>query len=314
MKILITGAGGQLGYHLQEALPEHELFLGDVENYDITKRDVVLKQTEEFAPQLIIHAGAYTNVDGAQANKELCRAINVDGSRNVALAAKLVGAPIVAISTDYVFAGNGNSPYSEKDEPNPVSYYGQTKLDGETAIKEITDQYFICRTAWLYGGPQPDADTNFSSSKIKNFVYTMLRVGRERAEVEVVSDQVGSPTYAKDLAQTIKKLSATGLYGTYHITNRGQTDWANFAQAIFNLAQYKTKVLPIRTKEWEQKNPAATKRPAYSVLGHNALLEAGLTDLRDWQEALTDFLGEYSLNSFQDKFGAVPHEPSARTG
>lgn len=326
MKILITGAKGQLGYHLQQTFAEDELYLGDTDNYDITNRDIVMRETENFKPNLIIHGAAYTNVDGAEANKELCRSINVDGSRNVAEATKAVGAKILAISTDYVFAGDKGSPYTETDRPNPLSFYGQTKYEGEQAIQQTIDRYFICRTSWLYGGPKPAPQSHFeandqprnpdsrvarhfgihywrtaendiieiSSAPFKNFVYTMLKVGKDKAEVEVVSDQKGAPTYAKDFADTIKQLVTTDKYGIYHATNSGVTNWADFAQEIFRLAHYDIKVKGITSEVWASKNPQATKRPAYSVLAHQALLAAGLPELRSWQEAVREFLSEFS--------------------
>lgn len=297
MKILITGANGQLGYHLKQTFADHQLYLGDTSNYDITQRDLVLRETEEFKPDVIIHGAAYTNVDGAETNRELCRQINVDGSRNVAEAAAAVGATIVAISTDYVFAGDKGSPYLETDQPQPVSFYGQTKLEGEQAVQAATDQFFICRTSWLYGGPKPTSDLDLAATGIKNFVYTMLRVGKEKDEVAVVGDQLGAPTYAHDLAEFLKALIVTDRYGIYHATNSSVTNWAEFAAKIFELARYKTAVKPITSAEWEAINPASTKRPAYSVLGHEAIKQAGLPDLRPWDAALADFMSDWDRSS-----------------
>lgn len=296
MKILITGAAGQLGYELQAVFAEHQLFLGDTDNFDITNAETVMAKTKEFNPDLIIHAAAYTNVDGAEANQTLCKAINVEGSANVAAAAEAVGAKLVAISTDYVFDGQQSKPYGETDKPNPASFYGQTKLEGEQAVTAGCTRAFICRTAWLYGGPKPSQSTDFNQLPYKNFVYTMLKVGRDREQLEVVGDQVGAPTYAKDLALAIKQLVKTDRYGIYHLTNSGQTNWADFAETIFQLAGYQTKVKSISSQQWQTNNPAATKRPAYSVLGHHALLEAGLTPPRSWQEAIADFLSEISTS------------------
>lgn len=308
MKILITGAKGQLGYHLQKVLDSHELFLGDTDNYDITKPEIVMAQTARFQPEVIIHAAAYTNVDGAETQKELCRAINVDGSRNVAEAAKSVNAKIVAISTDYVFAGDKDSPYLESDPPNPISYYGQTKLKGEEAVRSTTNQYYICRTAWLYGGPKPirqnrlegedrprDLDyfnIDADNPPFKNFVYTMLKIGRGKDRIRVVQDQIGSPTYAADLAETISQLIKTNNFGTYHITNGGHTNWADFAREIFRLAKYSTTVSDLTSEQWAKKNRESTKRPAYSVLANKKIREIGLPPLRDWHGAIGDFLSE----------------------
>ncbi len=295
MKILITGAKGQLGYHLQQVFADDELFLGDIDNYDITKPEIILPATEQFKPDLIIHGAAYTNVDGAEANKELCYAINVTGSENVAKAAQAVGAKVLAISTDYVFAGDKGTPYLETDSPNPISYYGKTKYEGEMALLEIVKESYICRTSWLYGGPKPTPTTDFANTgAIKNFVYTMLRVGKDKHQLEVVGDQQGGPTYAEDLALKVKEIITTDRYGIYHTTNSGITNWAAFAQTIFDLAGYNTKVKPISSQEYADKNPQSTRRPSYSVLGHQGLKEAGLADLRSWQEAISHFMAEFS--------------------
>lgn len=292
MKILITGANGQLGYHLQKTFTDHELYLGDTANYDITNAELVMRETLQFKPEVILHGAAYTNVDGAESNQALCRAINVDGSRNVARAAAAVGAKIVAISTDYVFPGDSQVPYKETDQPKPLSFYGQTKYEGELAVMAETDQYFICRTSWLYGGPKPTPNTDYAAT-FKNFVYTMLRVGATKSEVSVVGDQLGAPTYAHDLAATIAALIETDKYGIYHTTNSGVTNWADFAATIFRLASYKTTVKHISSQEWATQNPTATKRPSYSVLAHTALLERGFPDLRPWDEAISDFMADY---------------------
>lgn len=293
MKILITGADGQLGYHLKQVFADHELFLGDVANFDITNRDVVMRETTAFQPEVIIHAAAYTNVDKAEVDQELCRRINIDGTRNVAEAAKAVDAKLVAISTDYVFAGNKGEPYLESDPPAPLSFYGHTKYEAEKAVAMTAPKHFICRTSWLYGGPKPTKDMDFTQPGLpKNFVLTMLRVGRTQPTVEVVSDQVGGPTYAQDLAEYLKRLIESEEYGVYHLTNAGVTNWAAFAQEIFATAQYPTSVTPISSEAWSEKYPQSTDRPKYSVLGHQRLLDLGWPDLRSWQDALHDYLSE----------------------
>lgn len=293
MKILITGANGQLGYHLQQVLAKHELFLGDSHNFDITNQRLVNEQTMQFKPEIVIHAAAYTNVDGAEVNRELCQAVNVDGSRFVAEAANAVGAKIIAISTDYVFAGDQQTPYQETDQANPISFYGQTKYDGEQAVIKANSRHFICRTSWLYGGPKPKSADELKNSSIKNFVYTMLKIGQNHPTVEVVSDQIGAPTYAQDLAKTIEGLMATDRFGIFHLTNSGQTTWADFATTIFKLAKYKTVVKPIQSEQWELAHPTSTKRPRYSVLGHQALNLAGQPIMRSWEVAIADFMSEF---------------------
>ena len=295
MKVLITGANGQLGYHLKEVFADHELYLGDVDNFDITNRDLTLRETEAFKPDLIVHGAAFTNVDAAETSKELAFSINVTGSKHIAEAARLVDAKLVAISTDYVFAGDKGLPYLETDKPNPKSHYGQTKYEGELAVREVTPKHFICRTAWLYGGPQPDSGIDFSTYPFKNFVLTMLRLGRERDTIEVVADQVGGPTYAKDLAEYVRRIAETEQYGIYHVTNSGVTNWADFTREIFRLAGYRTSVTDLTSTQYAAKFPQAAKRPSYSVLGHTALQAANLPKPRAWQQALADFMASYQV-------------------
>lgn len=294
MKILITGARGQLGYHLQKVFADHELYLGDSQNLDITQEGVVNREVENFRPDVIIHAAAYTNVDQAETDRDRCWQVNVTGTRHIAQAARAVDAKLVAISTDYVFPGDKGTPYLENDTPGPLSYYGQTKLEAEKLVAQLAPKHFICRTSWLYGGPKPTSTTDYTAQGMpKNFVYTMLRVGKNREQVEVVNDQMGSPTYAQDVAYYTKRLIETMQYGVYHLTNSGETTWADFASEIFRLAGYTTKVNGISSADWAAKNPQATQRPAYSVLTHQHLVDIGLPDLRSWQEALADFLADY---------------------
>jgi dTDP-4-dehydrorhamnose reductase len=291
MNVLITGAQGQLGYHLKQAFDTDNLFLGDTANFDVTNRETVLKQTQQFRPDLIIHAAAYTNVDGAETNREVCRAVNVEGTKHVAEAARAVEAKLIHISTDYVFSGDKSSPYLETDQPGPISYYGKTKYEAEQVVVTTAPKHFICRTAWLYGGPKPTPDFDFTQPGLpKNFIYTMLRLGKEKSEIAVVNDQIGAPTYAADIAQTLKLLADTMQYGIYHLTNSGQTSWAGVAKAIFQQSRYNTTVKEVTSAQWATINPQATHRPANSVLAHQHLLDLGLPDLRSWQTALTDFL------------------------
>jgi dTDP-4-dehydrorhamnose reductase len=293
MKILITGADGQLGYHLKQVFADHELYLGDVHNFDITNQEVVLRETTQFQPDVIIHAAAYTNVDKAEADKDLCWKINVDGTRNVAQAAKQVNATLIAISTDYVFSGDKGEPYLESDPPAPLSYYGHTKYEAEKIVATTAPKHFICRTSWLYGGPKPTKTFDFSAPGLpKNFVYTMLRVGKNQSAMDIVSDQVGGPTYAQDLAEYVKRLIESQEYGVYHLTNAGVTNWAEFATSIFTIASYPTVVNHVTSEDWAAKNPQATVRPKYSVLGHSRILDLGWPDLRSWQDALADYLSE----------------------
>lgn len=293
MKILITGADGQLGHHLKQVFADHELYLGDVHNFDITNRDIVVRETNNFRPDVIIHAAAYTNVDKAEVDKDLCWQINVAGTRHVAEAAKMVDAKLLAISTDYVFAGDSTTPYTENDSPGPLSYYGHTKYEAEKLVATMAPKHFICRTSWLYGGPKPTKTTDFTQPGLaKNFVNTMLKIGKDTAEVEVVGDQVGGPTYAQDVAEHLKLLMGTLQYGVYHLTNSGVTNWAVFAEETFKIAGYETNVKPITSTEYAEKYPQATQRPKYSVLAHDHIVAVGLPDLRPWQEALAEYLSE----------------------
>lgn len=294
MKILVTGANGQLGYHIQQVFADHKLYLGTSSNFDITDRSTVMSQTTKFQPEVIIHCAAYTDVDRAEADRDQARTVNVDGSRYVAEAVKAIGATLVAISTDYVFAGDKSSPYAETDPTGPKSYYGQTKLAGEQTIQQILSNYYICRTGWLYGGAKPTPNPNFSQTLHKNFVSSMLEAGRHGATVEVVDDQIGAPTYAADLAETIKTLLSSGKYGVYHVSNHGQTNWAEFAGYIFTKSRYSTTVKHIKTADWVKSHPDSARRPAYSILGHQALKQAGIPELRSWQKAIDDFLSNYA--------------------
>ncbi len=276
MKIFITGSKGQLGTELQKVLKHHQLFLGDVENCDITKPDMVFSRVYKFRPEVIIHAAAYTDVDGAETHQDLAYRVNALGTRNVVVATELVGAKIVYISTDYVFDGKKGKPYLEFDKPNPLSVYGKSKLAGEYAVQHLTKKYFIARSAWLYG------------ENGKNFVKTILELAKKEKELKVVRDQIGSPTWAYNLAEAIGKLIESDLYGVYHITNSGQASWYDFACEILKLKEIKVKVNPVRTKEF----PRSAPRPPYSVLDNFNLKEMGIFKMPNWRKALKDFLNK----------------------
>lgn len=282
MKILITGANGQLGYELQQVFANHQLILTDIDSLDITNRETVKLSVSNNRPQVIIHAAAYTAVDGLQNNRDIAFVVNRDGSRNIAQAAKLAGARLVAISTDYVFDGTKTRPYKETDKPRPPNVYGQSKLAGEEAIIKAYPQAIIVRTAWLYGG----------TGGHKNFVRTILRKAKVGEPLKVVDDQVGSPTYARHLAQAIKQIIDQNLpAGIYHAVNSGQASWFEFAKEIVKLAKIKTDLpaqaglQPIKTSQLNL--PA--KRPVYSVLSTKKLASYGIT-LPSWQKALKEFL------------------------
>jgi dTDP-4-dehydrorhamnose reductase len=246
--LLITGAGGQLGASLQEVFPEADAR---------TRAELDVTQSLSLDAELVLHAAAWTDVDGAEADPEGARRVNVDGTRNVAA----LGAPVVYYSTDYVFDGTKRKPYVESDEPNPLSVYGRTKLEGE---REVRDGWIV-RSSWLYGW------------KGRNFVKTMLELGRARDEVSVVADQVGSPTYVSHLAGATRELLALPQ-GTWHLAAEGECSWAEFARAIFEEAGLETKVREITTEELGRPAP----RPAYSVLRS----EKGAPRLPHWREGL----------------------------
>jgi len=272
MKTLIIGAKGMLGTAMQEVFPEATTW--DVEDIDITQEQATYGKITEFAPELVINTAAYTDVDGAEEEEQrLAFAVNEVGVRNIAQAARDVNATVVHFSTDYVFPGDKEAGYAEDDTPGPpVNVYGETKLAGERELDASGARYFLLRTAWLYG---PNG---------KNFVETMLRLGAERDELNVIDDQHGSPTYTHDLAQLTKEL-VTGQYepGVYHAVNSGDTTWCQFARSIFELANLEVQVNAITTAEY----PLPAKRPQWSIL-QNTKGPA----MRTWQEALADYIAK----------------------
>lgn len=279
MKILITGAAGMLGVDLQQALgDEHELTLTDIVGglkfLDITDADQVLAVVSSSRPDLVIHAAAYTDVDGSEQNQDRAFRINASGTRHVAAACEVTGGAIVYISTDFVFDGEKGEPYAEDDPPKPINYYGMSKLMGEEHVRATCERHFIVRTSWLYG------------EHGRNFPLSILNVAKSNKELRVVSDQIGSPTFTADLALAIRDLVGSP-YGTYHITNKGSCSWYEFAKKTLSLAGINdVEVEPIKSEDW----PSPTRRPKYSVLGHFALERLGKDNLRSWEEALEDFI------------------------
>lgn len=280
MKILITGANGMLGTDLRLALENEELILTDVvesENVDIldiTDKDATLEYIKKVKPDIVLNSAAYTDVDGCETNQEIAFKINVDGVKNLALGCKAIDIPLVHLSTDYVFNGDNDKPWTEEDEPNPISVYGETKIESEKAIQETTDKFFIVRTAWLYG------------INGKCFPRTMLELAENHDEISVVNDQVGAPTFTKDLAAAISKLIKTDYYGIYHLTNSGSCSWYEFTKLIFELANVDVAVKPVTTAEF--KSPAP--RPKYSVMANNNWKNKGFEPLRDYKEAIAEYL------------------------
>lgn len=284
-KILVTGCNGQLGRAIRKEYADSNVeFIntdvteGDgVKALDITDVNAVLKMVEETKPDVIINCAAHTNVDACETQWDLAYKINTIGPRNLSIAASKAGAKMIHVSTDYVFEGNGTRPYTEFDEPNPVSAYGKTKLEGENFVKAFADKYFILRTAWLYG-------------EGKNFVKTMLRLAETHDEVSVVSDQLGSPTSAVELAKMIHHLEPTENYGVFHATCEGDTNWAEFAEAIFKRAGKNTKVNHVTSEQYAKMNPASANRPAYSILDNYMLRLTSDFRMADWQDALDVYM------------------------
>ena len=281
MKILITGANGMLAKSVRKRLEKgNELICTDVADLDITDSEAVSKFVKEIKPEYIINCAAFTAVDKAETAGEIVEKINADGPKNLAIAAKENDATLVHISTDYVFGGDldVSKDYSEDDEKSPVTAYGITKLHGEEYIKQITDKYYIFRTAWLYG------DGN-------NFVRTMIKLGESKEEISVVNDQHGSPTYAEDLANFIAEAIEKKIpYGIYHTTNEGYITWYDFTKAIFKNTGISCKVNPVSTEKYiEMMNIVQAKRPKNSQLSKEKLKAQGIK-VPEWEEALKRYL------------------------
>ena len=276
MKVLITGANGQLGFDVSKRLTSLGIVHKgiDIADCDLTNREQTIAVLTAYAPDCVVHCAAYTAVDKAESNREVCFAVNVEGTRNVALACKRLEAKMIYISTDYVFPGEGDMPYEVDDAKGPLSVYGETKYQGELAVQELIDQYYIVRISWAFG------------LNGNNFVKTMLRLGKEKSEVNVVCDQIGSPTYTEDLAALLCDMLQTEKYGVYHATNEGYCSWYEFAKRIMELAQLPCKVYPVTSAGY----PVAAKRPLNSRLSKRALIEAGFMPLPAWQDALERFI------------------------
>lgn len=279
MKILITGANGMLAKAVRERFKEQELILTDVvgttEKLNITNLADVEDFVSHVNPDVIINCAAYTAVDKAEEEENLARKINADGPKNLAIVSKQHNCILVHISTDYVFGGDLSLDeiYKEDDVKAPVTAYGRTKLDGEKAIAQNTDNFYIFRTAWLYGDG-------------KNFVRTMLKFGKQKDDVKVVFDQHGSPTYTEDLADIIYQALEKNIpYGIYHTTNLGFTTWYDFTKKIYDLVGISCKVSPVTSEEFA----SIAKRPANSMLSKEKILDAGIS-VPSWEDALERYL------------------------
>jgi dTDP-4-dehydrorhamnose reductase len=280
MRILVMGHKGMLGSDLMEVLGrDHEVNGVDIGEFDITSAPDCVRVVEEFKPDVIVNAAAYTDVDGCETNRDACFAVNAEGVRNVASACKASNAKIVHYSTDYVFDGTKGEPYLEDDPCRPINAYGESKHKGEQHLIRTAENHVLIRTAWLYG------------RQGKNFVKAILAKAKDEGALRVVDDQLGSPTYSLDLAQATKLLIESDCRGIYHVTNRGVCSWYQFAQRILEYAQLSgVTVEPIRSQELNRK----AKRPAYSVLSNRKFMEATQRAMRPWQVALNDYLAGQS--------------------
>ena len=278
MRVLVTGVKGQLGHDVMNELEKrgYEGIGVDVEEMDITDRETVERVMREVHPDKVVHCAAWTSVDDAEDKVELCRKINAYGTENIARMCKELSAPMIYLSTDYVFDGEGTRPWEPDDERHPLNVYGQTKYEGELAVEKYLDAYFIVRIAWVFG------------VNGKNFIKTMLRLSETHDTITVVDDQVGSPTYTYDLARLLVDMLETEKYGRYHATNEGLCSWYEFAKEIFRQAGREVKVIPVSSEEY----PAKAKRPHNSRMNKDKLREMGFAPLPAWEDALSRYLKE----------------------
>ena len=280
MKVLITGVKGQLGFDMVKECQSRgiETVGVDIEEMDITDAESVRRVISEAKVEAVVHCAAWTAVDAAEEKTQACRKVNADGTRNIAEVCRDLDLKMIYISTDYVFDGEGERPWEPDDERNPLNVYGQTKYEGELAVQENLKKYFIVRISWVFG------------LNGKNFIKTMLRLGRERGAVSVVNDQFGSPTYTKDLSVLLTDMleSGDGHYGIYHATNEGICSWYEFTKEIFAQAGIEASVTPVPSEQF----PTPAKRPHNSRMSKEKLVQNGFSRLPTWQDALKRYLVE----------------------
>lgn len=279
MKVLVTGIGGQLGYDVMRELKKRGLEVVGTgrEEMDITDAAQVREVLRACAPDAVIHCSAYTAVDRAEDEKELAYRVNVEGTKNIAEVCAELDCVMMYISTDFVFSGEGERPWEPEDEAGPLSVYGRSKYEGEKEVKSRLDKCFIVRISWTFG------------INGNNFVKTMLRIGKENGAVRVVDDQVGSPTYTRDLAVLLADMIQSGQYGEYHASNEGFCSWYEFAKEIFQEAGMdEVQVTPISSDEF----PAKAKRPFNSRMSKEKLVKKGFNRLPPWQDALNRYMQE----------------------
>ncbi|MCI9073740.1 MAG: dTDP-4-dehydrorhamnose reductase [Lachnospiraceae bacterium] len=276
MRVFVTGVRGQLGHDVVKELEKRgiEAVGVDIQEMDITDEASVSRVIRGESPDAVIHCAAYTAVDAAEENEDLCRRVNADGPRYIAKVCRDLDIKMIYISTDYVFSGQGEKPWEPEDEKAPQSVYGRTKYEGELAVQELLEKYFIVRIAWVFG------------VNGRNFVKTMLKLSENHDVITVVNDQFGSPTYTYDLARLLVDMVLTDKYGVYHATNEGICSWYDFARAIFEEAGISMTVKPVSTAEYGAK----ASRPANSRMSKDKLEENGFERLPDWRDALKRYL------------------------
>lgn len=276
MRILVTGVKGQLGYDVMNELAKrgHTGIGVDVEEMDITDAEKVEQVIKESEVEAVIHCAAYTAVDAAEDNAELCHKINAEGTENIAKVCKELDLKMIYISTDYVFNGEGTRPWEPDDEREPLNVYGQAKYEGELAVEKYLEKYYIVRIAWVFG------------VNGKNFIKTMLNLSETHDELSVVNDQIGSPTYTYDLAKLLVDMVETDKYGRYHATNEGLCTWYEFATEIFRQAGKEITVHPVTSEQF----PSKAKRPHNSRMSKDKLEANGFDRLPTWQDALNRYL------------------------
>lgn len=281
MRILVTGYGGQLGYDVVQVgtgIGFNMIGVGR-EQLDITEEQSVNDYVNQIRPDAIIHCAAYTGVDKAESDREACQNTNVVGTEYLVKAAKQNDAKFMYISTDYVFDGEGTGPFKESDPPNPITYYGLTKYEGELAVQRGLEEWFIVRISWVFG------------RNGHNFINTILRLAETRDQLNIVCDQTGSPTYTLDLARLLIEMIQTNKFGIYHASNEGYCSWAEFAEEIIRLTGKDVKINRIATEEY----PTPAVRPKNSRMSKQKLADNGFRRLPDWQDALERYLQEVKL-------------------
>ena len=279
LKVLVTGAKGMLGHDVMAELRKrgHDGVGVDIEEMDILQAEAVRQTLLDVRPDAVVHCAAYTAVDAAEDHPQLCRQVNADGTANIARVCGENGIKMLYLSTDYVFDGGGTRPW-EADDPivKPLNVYGQSKYGGEQAVKAYVEKYYIVRTSWVFGVHG------------KNFVSTMLRLGREGRPISVVDDQIGSPTYTVDLARLLIDMAKTDRYGVYHATNEGFCSWYDFTREIFTMAGINVDLRPVSSEAY----PAKAKRPQNSRMSKEKLIQNGLNKLPPWKDAVRRYLEE----------------------